>query len=307
MPVTFRLARHCAKSANIKGVRSSQIVEQGCPNQFNQADNILQYSVGGRSARPSDRTEFKIIPNENSFVNTVMTAYSRHYALVVRPDDVWLATSAILHFACAFFDIASFVHVNADTELLHANFVAPRDLEVTGDIPLDVGKLSRQLEHLIHKNVVDPGLRDWILPNFSTTTDNDTTVGSMLMMATTKKCFDYKISFLCGIPRVTLDGERRDWELIIQRLEKLKEYGIQIIAWYHLLFPVILRLVQAFDEPNSPDNLDFWGKVVCESVGGSGSRYWSGWITSFCVFSFEGKWQGPRLDTVSLVIQRFFR
>ncbi|KAJ6526097.1 hypothetical protein B0H19DRAFT_1339031 [Mycena capillaripes] len=114
---------------------------------------------------------------------------------------------------------------------------------------------------LVHKNVIDPSLREWILPKFSTTTTNDTTIGAMLMMATMKKYFDYTIGISCGIPRVTLEGERQDWELVLHRLEKLKEYGLQTIAWYHLLYPVI-------------------------------SRFWSGWISAFCLFASDGLWQG---------------
>jgi hypothetical protein len=105
--------------------------------------------------------------------------------------------------------------------------------------PLDFAYLSYQMGDMIHKNVVDPSLRKWILPKFSTTTTNDTTISAMLMMATMKKYFDYTISIACGIPCVTLEGEWQNWELVLHRLEKLKEYGLQTITWYHLLHPVI--------------------------------------------------------------------
>jgi hypothetical protein len=288
MPVTFCPATYLAESRDVKPVTAAQILQQACPNQFEQVNEIMQYSVGGRSG-PAD-TLFKIVPNENSFVNTVMSAYNNHFALVIRPDDVWLAIISQFSF-----------YVNANAELLRANFVAhegKRELEIFGSHPPDFAALSRQMGELIHKNVVDPALREWILPNFSTTTETDTTIGSMLMMTTMKKYFDYKMSFLCGIPRVTLEGEREDWDLILRRLEKLKEYGLQTIAWYHLLFPVISRFVKAFDDPNSPENFDFWQRAACEESFGSGSSECSGWITAFCVFSAEGRWRGPRLDTV---------
>jgi hypothetical protein len=86
--------------------------------------------------------------------------------------------------------------------------------------------------------------------------------------------------------------------MLLHRLEKLKEYGLEAIAWYHLLYPVLSRFVKAFDAPESPENLDFWQKVARDESIVCGSREWSGWITVFCVFSAEGRWQGPRLDTV---------
>jgi hypothetical protein len=33
----------------------------------------------------------RLIPRKNGFVDTVITAYNAHHALVIRPDDVWLA------------------------------------------------------------------------------------------------------------------------------------------------------------------------------------------------------------------------
>ncbi|KAJ7732776.1 hypothetical protein DFH07DRAFT_700551, partial [Mycena maculata] len=111
IPVTFCPAKHHTKSADLKPVTATQILQQACRNQFKQAGSVLQCSIGGRQSGKSD-TQFKIIANENGFVNTVMSAYSNHYALI-RPDDVWLAIIAQFSF-----------FVNANAELLRANFVA---------------------------------------------------------------------------------------------------------------------------------------------------------------------------------------
>jgi hypothetical protein len=166
---------------------------------------------------------------------------------------------------------------------------------------VDFGALARQMGDIVDKNVVDPALRDWIVPAFTTTTDTDRTASAVLVTATLKQYFTYKIQLLgCGIPRVTLEGERADWLDILGRLEKLKEYGLESIAWYHLLHPVISRFVSAFDEPAAAQNVRFWDRVAhCESAG-SGAQYISGWITAFCAFSKEGTWLGHRLDAEAL-------
>ena len=44
-----------------------------------------------------------------------------------------------------------------------------------------------------------------------------------------------------------LEGEKKDWEKILTRLEKLQEYGDETTAWYYLLVPVVSRFVRAFD------------------------------------------------------------
>ncbi|KAJ7654109.1 hypothetical protein DFH06DRAFT_994035, partial [Mycena polygramma] len=230
-------------------------------------------------------------PRSNGFVDTIISAYNQHHALVLRPDDVWIAILTQFNF-----------YVNANAELLRANFVAhegKKELTVRTAAFDDFGLLAREMTALIEKNIVDPSLRAWALPDFSTTTLNDTTVSSIVLMATLKSYFEYVYcAICCGIPRVTLEGKRRDWEKILQRLEKLKEYGVETIAWYHLLVPVISRFVKAFDDSNGKSNIDFWQNVAHFEPGGSGPSYYSGWITAFCVFDDKGKWLGPMLKSV---------
>jgi hypothetical protein len=206
--------------------------------------------------------------------------------LTIRPDDVWLAILTQFSF-----------YVNANSEQLRRCFVeheGKRKLTITTDRnrnTVDFGNLAKQFAVLIDQNVSDPTLEEWIAPSFSTTTDNDRVVCSVVMMATLKHYFDYHASLMCGIPRVTLEGTREDWADIYQRVDKLKEYGPQAIAWYHVLKPVLNRMVVAFDAPNSKKNIDFWSHVA-KWNGGSGDRFLSGWITAFCFWDSEGKWLG---------------
>ncbi|KAF7344955.1 hypothetical protein MVEN_01658100 [Mycena venus] len=229
-----------------------------------------------------------VIPKPNGFVDTVMSAYNQHHALVLRPDDVWIAILTQFNF-----------FINARAELLRANFVAHDDktaLVVERDAFDDFEVFALEMASLIERNVVDPSLRSWALPAFSTTTPTDTAVGAMVLMATLKAFFEYVYcAICCGIPRVTLAGEKSDWEEIRARLEKLKEYGLETIAWYHLLVPVVSRFVAAFDDPNGPSNIAFWKNVAHFEPEGSGPSYYSGWITAFCVFSDKGRWLGPPL------------
>ncbi|KAJ7656562.1 hypothetical protein B0H17DRAFT_372883 [Mycena rosella] len=165
-------------------------------------------------------------------------------ALVIRPNDIWLAILSQFNF-----------FVNARAEILRASFVSHEgkkelviDTRPQSLRTIDLGHAARQMAGLVEKNVVDTSLRAWATPDFTTTTINDTTVSAVLLMATLKNYFEYKIlASGCGIPRVTLEGERSDWVKILNRLEKIKEYGLESIAWYHLLHPVIARFIAAFD------------------------------------------------------------
>ncbi|KAJ7244575.1 hypothetical protein C8J57DRAFT_1438433 [Mycena rebaudengoi] len=201
-----------------------------------------------------------LVPKGNGFVDTVISAYN------------------------------DFNFVNANTELLRGNFVAhegKKHLVVKGvgtRYNIDFGAMSRRM------------LREWILPNFSTTTITDTTASAVIMMATLKAYFSYEFYLTCAIPHVTLEGEKFDSVNILGRLEKLKEYGVEAIAWYHLLHPVISRFVAAFDVPASRENINFWQWVAHHHTQDSGPSYYSGWISAFAVFSPTGEWLGNWLD-----------
>jgi Domain of unknown function (DUF4419) len=104
--------------------------------------------------------------------------------------------------------------------------------------------------------------------------------------------FDYGFGICCGIPSVTLEGERSDWVNLLNRIEKLDSFGEEPKVWAGLLRPILSRFVSSFD--GAPDK-EFWSKICHYESGGSGPDYLCGWITAFGVWSSEGKWQGPKI------------
>ncbi|KAF8312167.1 hypothetical protein F5887DRAFT_1047970 [Amanita rubescens] len=243
-----------------------------------QPTELLQTSVSRNTSFLDD-----VITQKNGFVNTVIDAYNTHRALIIRPDDVWLAILVQFNF-----------FVNGNAELLRKNFVSHEGKEkltvtaVGNRHSVDFAALSAQMTLLMERKIVDPDLREWIMPTFSTTSATDRTIYAMVMMASMKAYFSYKFSLRCGIPRVTLEGTKKDWEEMASRLEKLEDYGEDAKSWYRVLWPVISRFISAYDDPNSPELRDFWNKVAHFEGGGSGPTYLSGWITAFCFFSEKG-------------------
>jgi hypothetical protein len=151
--------------------------------------------------------------------------------------------------------------------------------------------IAKRLTGLIEENVIDPTLRQWIIPNFTTTTRTDVVAASIIMMSTLQAYFDYKSCIYCGLPYVTLLGEKADWDHIVQRIEKLKEYGPETTVWYHLLKPVVTRFARAFEDgfAESVENHEFWNRVAHWQSMGSGPNYLSGWVTAFCAFDEKGR------------------
>lgn len=157
--------------------------------------------------------------------------------------------------------------------------------------------MTRQLE----ENINDPSLRAWIMQNFSTTTDNDRVVMAISTMATLQKYFTYKMCLMCGIPSVTLLGERQDWVRLLDSLERLRTFGEETAEWEKLLRVVLSRFVATFDAPGSAEVKEFWQKIAHRHGGGSGPRYLSGWITAFCFWDDQGKCIGRNLTGTPLL------
>ncbi|KAJ7627050.1 hypothetical protein FB45DRAFT_1059895 [Roridomyces roridus] len=306
MPVSFIVTPHKANPIDVdysSSFSSGQILAETTHtryhvNHYSKAIIQCGFSAGAVDEETEDQTYVRnghakvpdILPDTkgNGFVHTIMEAYENHRALVIRPDDVWLTILTQFNF-----------FVNARAELLRANFVAhqgQKELEIDISIPTrhsaDFGDMARQMVDLIDKNVVDPTLREWVLPKFTTTTQNDTTVAAIITMSTLKAYFSFAMGTTgCGIPRVTLEGEKSDWVDMLHRIEKLKEYGIEAITWYHLLRPVLSRFAAAFDDPMPIANSDFWQRVTSlHKPNGSGNRaYHEGWINAFNAFNARGR------------------
>lgn len=78
---------------------------------------------------------------------------------------------------------------------------------------------------------------------------------------------DYRYGQACGLPSVTLLGEKSD---LLERIEHLPKLSSETAQWYKRLKPVLTRFVGTFDSPGSPKTKDFWQNIVHYMTGGSG-------------------------------------
>ncbi|BCR84702.1 DUF4419 domain-containing protein [Aspergillus chevalieri] len=279
MPVSLQTADHQAKKwTQTKQSTTEDLFKASCPNNHCASKQIIQSAF----SQPLDGNH--ISSSKHGFVYALYHAYSHHHHLTIRPDDVWVAILNQINF-----------YVNAHAEELRSFFVAhegQKELTVVeaGTIrTVDLGALAVKMTNEIQKNVLDPELQKWIMPEFSTTTANDKVVAAIQMMGTMQKYFSYTVCLLCGIPSVTLLGERDDWELLLKKLDKIPQLGKEPAQFAELLTPVLKRFVACFDDPASPDLRDFWGRCAHYYSGGSGPTYLSGWVTAFCFWDEDGK------------------
>jgi hypothetical protein len=170
---------------------------------------------------------------------------------------------------------------------------------------IDAGNFALRMTCLVEENIVDPKLRAWIMPNFTTTKDTDRAVAAIVKMGTLQRYFEYVMSRGCGFPSVTLLGKKRDWEDMLRRVRELHRYGEEAKEWSLLLIPLIENMIKSFDSPDSEEVKNFWLRACYKAgIDGSGAdiETISGWITAFCFWDEKGK-RIQRFDDLSRELQ----
>lgn len=299
---TFKSSSIQAKVENIRNYLKPETLKA-----LYESTPEYQQSIGGKIIQSSGQDELKLYNSfTNGFVGSIYQAYCSHQRLILRPDDVWVAIETQFS-----------LYMNKHAETLRKQFVkhsGQKELIVkiiaANLYDVDYGKFSQLITNEIHKNVVDEKVVDWLLPNFTTTTDTDRTVASIIIMSAMQKYFTYTCCIECGIPEVTLLGTVEDWKKLRSKIDKLLEYNVAsidqdqecknnsnnknnindqninvMLKWHSLLAPILDEFVNS---AQGRVNVDFWDKVCHSKGGGSGPSYLCGWITAFCMFDKDG-------------------
>lgn len=183
MPVTIHPAPNVDARKWTGSTASSQeaLLKGACPYDHRNCKSIIQSSFDVDHDNPIARLK-------NGFVHAAIEAYSWHHHLILRPEDIWFAILTQLS-----------LYINAHAEELRSFFVphkGQKELWIkypSGTInTIDMGRFARDMSDLLSKNVNDPDLHPWIMPAFSTTTDNDMVVASVIMMGALQKYFSYR-------------------------------------------------------------------------------------------------------------------
>ncbi len=253
----------------------------------NSTVRVLLSSYGGplgpagiEKANASD-----IFPSGDSFIRGAIQAWGEHLHLELRPEEVWFTILTQLNF-----------YMEANAEKVRHLFVAHQGqqvIDVEDNTWLDV--LSR-FSTEIQARIKTPWLRDFIVPDFTTTTADDVMTSTILMMGLMKSYFSYEGGIICGLPSVTLLGEKADWEKLLQRLDRLTDFGDEPEVYRTRLVPILKRFVQSFDAPDSDEIRKFWSQIVFaayEGICGAAPLNLSGWLTGFLHWDSQGKvWDG---------------
>lgn len=242
---------------------------------FNGSIILSSYDSAGFSAKEGLRS------SSDSFVRGAIQAWGEHLHLVVRPEEVWFTILTQMNF-----------FMNAHAESLRDLFVSHQGKEVIYIEDWTWEAVIIRFQDEIQKRVKTDWLQDWIMPNFSTTTDSDRMTASVLMMGLTQAYFKFEGGVVCGLPSVTLLGDKSDWEALLAKLDHLSTFGEEPETYAARLRPILTRFVSTFDAPDSPDTIRFWNDIVTARQGtvcGQPPYYISGWITGFHYWDDKGR------------------
>ena len=253
----------------------------GVPDQ-----NIKTHSAGNKEL---------VCFKRNACFEGFLTAYDKHYSLILSPDIIWLLISQ---------GIAT--HINENAEQLRNRLVDfdGQKTIVIRYIGEDLMKREDYWEWIIpaFSDSIDKNMKaqfsDLMVCNFTTTGLVERISSQITMMESVKKFFKYEvIGQGCGIPDITILGTPDDWKNIRSRLSRLDD--LDLGWWREELEPVIDEFVNASE---GVINKDFWLDMVdqyspekrvppmCGSDGIIPAEY-NGWFTVFFPF-ITVEWSG---------------
>lgn len=263
----------------------TQISGQQCWEKILQECGVKaqEYNIKTHSVPNSKLVCF----DRNACFEGFLTAFDKHYSLVLSPDMIWLLISQ---------GIATQINDNAEK-------LRDRLVDFEGQRTLKIETYRDLLEHEEEWNWIIPAFSDSIDRNmkakfsdlmvcsFSTTGLVERISSQITMMESVKKFFKYEVHLMgCGIPDITLLGTPDDWKEIRSRISRLDDLDLE--WWRKKLEPVLDEFVNA-SEGNI--NRKFWLDMIqqyapekrtqafCGSSGIIPAEY-NGWFTVFFPF-----------------------
>ena len=197
---------------------------------------------------------------EHSLVEAVYLAFSQHRPLVLTPDAIWITLAQ--GFA---------QHLNLHAEALRSRMVSHKG-KITMEASAfelattqDWNEVIQQWSTGIQPHV-PAELYQVMLCDFSTTTPIIRTASQVVMLDAFHQYFDYALSFICGIPTITVKGTMQDWLSIRARVDVMAGYHLE--WWTDRLKPICDGFIETVEGHPSQR---FWKQIYSpkEIYGGS--------------------------------------
>jgi hypothetical protein len=225
---------------------------------------------------------YTIYPARDSLIRGSIEAGIQHQHLAIRPDDVWLTILSQMNFYLKRHRMEKVVLDKFDNIQGNSHFMFVSLVFMVPDYPFALEMRQRNKTGW---------LIDWIQPGFSTTTGDDKFTADFQLMATSTPASEPGLSPTCGfgIPSITLLGTPKDWETLLRKLDRFREFGEELARYGTNLRPILSRMLATFKDPNSYNIRQFWSNMIIpERVQCNKSTVLSGWINGFHLWDQNG-------------------
>ncbi len=211
-------------------------------------------------------------------IQTIHHCYNQHFPLGLRPEVLWYAIVS---------EIAIHTKLNPK-ECAHLFTFKPDQVQtvrvrddslVLGSPDNNWGRTIQLFEEAM-REFLPPQTLGIFVPDFSTQTQESRVATMVSFMDAASPFFEYRVSTLCGIPRIRLHGSVQDWALILENTRTLSQQVPGLESWFENLLPVLGKLKATAEGER---DLDFW-KSIYKVSGGSGGPHITGWITAFSAY-----------------------
>ncbi|AFM04540.1 hypothetical protein Fleli_2160 [Bernardetia litoralis DSM 6794] len=223
----------------------------------------------------------------HSFLKGMQVAYAEHRPFVLSPDMIWLLI-------CQGF--SKHVEVNAEKlRHLFVDFEGKKELIIINDELLNPDKtiLKAEWEKSIDEmngevaKHVGEDLINNLTADFSTTSLTEKIVSQITVLNAFQPYFKYTfVTFICGIPQITLEGTIEDWQKVIDKSKKLAVYELD--WWISELIPILEEIKET--AKGGVINTEFWMNMfkqhTLEEYGSP--TILDGWIVRFFPYYQNG-------------------
>ncbi|KXN74032.1 hypothetical protein CONCODRAFT_77045 [Conidiobolus coronatus NRRL 28638] len=212
----------------------------------------------------------------NGLAEAAHIAYANHHGLTLSPDHILITILQGLS-----------IHITQDPEkyratvgLKHTEPNTKEEIIIVRD-EFQLGNPSNDWEGTFPEFLseiskrVDNEVSPLLLGKFSTSSPRDVAVTALTIMDVYKSYFEYGVLTRCGMPEITLKGEKEDWTLLKNRVKQILDRFDDLGFWTDHLYPILDEFIAATNE--NKVNEEFW-KSMYKVSGGSGGPFLSGWI-----------------------------
>jgi hypothetical protein len=264
MPVQFKPCKHSIQSQS--------------PDDINATCKLSRAWLlrVGTKIESADSMEKEVIRcRYNPFYAAIIKSFNDHVPLILYPDAIWLQIVQQLA-----------IHVGENKEKLRQHFVdfeGKKEIRVRRDSFIK-GQSRNAWEDVFPefaeqiKGFLGNKNYDTIITEFSTTTHTTKAAQEIALMDCVQSYFDISMETRCGIPQITLEGTKEDWQILLDKTKTLSKYDLE--WWTNQLVPVLEEFVLVFE---GTVNQDFWESFVNVN-GGSGGPYFTGHMTKFTAY-----------------------